>query len=121
MDSLTKMVKLTTALINGLLNPLGMKLYTYKYMHKISNRKNDGSTRIISDNDDNGYAVIHVYDNGFTRSTITFEIGQDALKCMLDFMMQAKYWIKKDGKHLDNPYYNCRSLEEMLIKKDLIA
>jgi hypothetical protein len=109
-------------IINDLLKPFKMQLHPFA-----------GTGWEILTDDSNPVSIIQ--NNGIYSYALTWFPGNDGLDQIMKLIMIAKKWtiaklilssydeLPWNTKYetFDNPYFGCTSLEEMLIKKDLIA
>ena len=107
-------------IINDLLKPFKMRLHSFAGI----------GWEILTD-DGNPASIIR--NNGVKTYAETWLPGNDGLDNIMNMMMAAKKWTiakptptyglswNNEYETFDNLYYGCKSLEEMLIKKDLIA
>lgn len=123
MDSLAKMnICKAVDIINDLLKPFKMQLHPFAHI----------GWEILTDD---GNPVSIIRNNGVQTYVDTWLPGNDGLDQIMTLIMIAKKWkiakpilsyydeLPWNNKYetFDNPYFDCTSLEEMLIKKDLIA
>ena len=118
MDSLTKMnICKDVDTINDLLKPFKMQLHSFPRV----------GWGILTDD---GNPVSIIQNNMVQIYAETWLPENDGLDRIVMIIMIAKQWIitkfilpynEYETETFDNPYYGCTSLEEMLIKKDLIA
>lgn len=111
MKSIEKTVSMTQKMLNEILKPIEMCV-----------QKTENGWRIVT--------CVGAQDVMFSNDTYenfaeTFRSSIDGLDKILEMVGRARRWTfsfysQTHGyKDFDNPYFGCKTLEEMLIKKDL--
>ena len=100
-------MKLTLNLLNRLFKPFNITIQRKNYCF----------------DDHNHYYILYPFKSFLHvpyRKSIHYAYIFNNLAEVFDSIVQATDIELKNGSHVKNPYFNCNSLEEMFIKKDLL-
>lgn len=112
-QSIEKTVSMTQQTLNEILKPIELCVQKTENGWRISTGYDDQAVMFLTDDVQENYAE-------------TFRHSIDGLDKILEMVGCARRWTfslysQMSGfKSFDNPYFGCKTLEEMLIKKDLL-
>lgn len=93
-------------ILNNLLKPLGFRIVFEKRAYY--------QWFIVDVNDET------IYSSNSIENKFNYILINQSLKRTWEQIIRDKYFIDNDDHVISNPYFGCSSLEEALIKKDLM-